>query len=453
MIRDHGGSPIAGAFVGADSLTCCGGSSATTAADGTYTITALAPGSYRVRASAAGLPQRYYNNTYDVNTAQVVSASDGTTTSGIDITLEPGGSISGVIRDHDGSPIAGARVEADDTACCGTGSATSAVDGTYTISGLAPGAYRVEASAAGLPGRYYNNTYDINVAQLVDAATGVTTTGIDITLEPGGSISGVIRDSIGNPIAGANVQAQGAVVCCPYGSATTAADGTYTITGLSAGSYHVNASAPTFASRYYDGTYDASAAAAVIVTAGGTTPAIDISLEPAGSISGTVRDSQGNPLAGASLFASADTCCAGAFATSAADGSYTLTGLPPGSFRVQASAFGYVGVYYDNADFGGATLVAVTSGNTTSNIDFALQRGGSITGVVKDDIGNPIANASIFASGDTCCGEGFGTSAADGSYTIVGLPAGSYTVRATATTYLGQYFDGAQDESGATPVS
>src|SRR5206468_3823033 len=130
---------------------------------------------------------------------------------GIDFALELGGSISGTVTDALGTPIAGAYVSANSNT--GYGSAASAADGTYTITGLVPGNYVVYASAltcpisppggacVTYPTKYYINTYDYNAATLFTARRSSTLTGIDFALEVGGSISGTVTDALGTPIA------------------------------------------------------------------------------------------------------------------------------------------------------------------------------------------------------------------------------------------------------------
>lgn len=97
---------------------------------------------------------------------------------------------------------------------------------------------------------------------------------------------------------------------------------------------------------------------------------------PGGSISGTVT-SGGIPLAGVSVVAYTESGAFAAFAGSTSTGNYTLT-VGAGSYRVRTFSGGlYIDEAWDNvqcvqACTGG--LVAVTSGNTTSGINFDLSR-------------------------------------------------------------------------------
>ena len=67
-----------------------------------------------------------------------------------------------------------------------------------------------------------------------------------------------------------------------------------------------------------------------------------------------------------------------------ASGTYTVTGLPAGTYKVQFSdASGYLEQWYNNKpDYESATEVQVSAGNTTTGIDARLIEGGKISGTV-----------------------------------------------------------------------
>ena len=79
----------------------------------------------------------------------------------------------------------------------------------------------------------------------------------------------------------------------------TDADGFYSIGGLEPGSYRVQFIAPNgaWATEYYDNVPGWTGPNEVPVL-GGLPTVVDASLAPAGHIAGTVRDLEGNPLAG-----------------------------------------------------------------------------------------------------------------------------------------------------------
>ena len=144
----------------------------------------------------------YYNNTYDYNAAMPVDVSVGLETSGIDFALELGGSISGeVTRDSDDQAVSGIQVLVwDYSTGTGFGSYQTLTDGTYTITGLPAGDYRLMVIASGTEyaGEYYDNVTDSNTATQVPVTAGSDTGGIDFSLGLGGSISGIVRGPDGS---------------------------------------------------------------------------------------------------------------------------------------------------------------------------------------------------------------------------------------------------------------
>ena len=110
------------------------------------------------------------------------------------------GSISGGVYRSDGvTPVAGADVWANDyDGGPGNGYARTAAEGTYAMTGLPAGDYRVESSAAelGYGREFYRETSEYQLATHVAVVPGATTPGVDFTLDSGGSISGAIYRSL-----------------------------------------------------------------------------------------------------------------------------------------------------------------------------------------------------------------------------------------------------------------
>ena len=456
-VTDPYGTPIAGAPVWANPYSGYGSyGSATTGPDGTYTIGGLATGDYRVQACATGYVCEYYDDTLNWNAATAVPVTEGGDTPGIDFGLRVEGTISGTVTDSGGSPIVGAQLSAYPYTGYGSyGYATTGVDGTYTIGGLATGDYRVQVWATGYAYEYYDDTVDWSAATPVPVTEGDDTPGINFSLAIEGTISGTVTGPGGAEIGGASVYA------CPFtgsgycGSAWTASNGTYTIGGLPTGDYRVEAWATGYAGEYYDDTVDQNAATAVPVVEGADTPGIDFSLAIEGTISGTVTGPGGAEIGGASVWACPFTgsgYCQ--WASTASNGAYTIGGLATGDYLVQVCATGYVCEYYDDTvDQNAATAVPVVEGADTPGIDFGLAIEGTISGTVTDPGGSPIADGSVqacrFTGGGSCS---WGSTAPDGSYTIGGLATGDYRIEACATGYACEYYDDTVDWSAATPV-
>ncbi len=147
-------------------------------------------------------------------------------------------------------------------------------------------------------------------------------------------------------------------------------------------------------------------------------------------------------------------------------GHYSFTGLAAGSYRVGYSSFhptGYLASFYAGASsLDSATPVAVTAGQTTANIDAELVVGGRISGtLVSSDGGNELQNFAI-AVYEAAAPYRYVTTGivgpSLGSYTVVGLPTGSYRLWFVPATgdpsrYLSEYYNNAATLEAATPVS
>ncbi len=216
---------------------------------------------------------------------------------------------------------------------------------------------------------------------------GAATTGVDASMRSGAGISGTVTESAGThqPLAGVVVDAYSR--SSGMGSSTvTSADGTYLVTHVPLASDIV----VTFSGRAATGgasdaagylftCYPSQPCAAVPVASGVTTTGIDAALTAAGAISGAVRSQgSGHPaIAGVSVSADSASIDAGGFATTAADGTYVIRGLPAATDYVvtfERDAGGFVPEMYDDvADFAGTpTYVSVTSGAVTGGVDAYL---------------------------------------------------------------------------------
>jgi len=185
-----------------------------------------------------------------------------------------------VVADDTGLPLEHIHVHACPRSAGLCGSASTDASGDYKISGLLSGPYAVYTDATSAYAReYYNNVDRDYLATEVNVASGATTTGIDFSLAPIGSIAGkVIAAETGLPISGIWVHA------CPMSSAlchatVTNATGNYSISRISTGLYKVYAGGNGFyASGYYNNALNINDAAAVTVLNGKTTTGIDFSL-------------------------------------------------------------------------------------------------------------------------------------------------------------------------------
>jgi len=198
-----------------------------------------------------------------------------------------------------------------------------------------------------------------------------------------GSIAGVVKDSTGTAVISATVRASSRAGSA---SAKTAADGSYSLTGLCNGSYSVGADKRGVGSGIYDTDGDGHHTPVVIADASPAATGINIALGQhgqgnlcqggTGSIAGSVKDSAGAAVEGATVKASS--WAGRATATTAADGSYSLTGLCHGNYHVSADKQGVgAGVYDADGDGHHTPVILNGTASSATGVDIALAaRGG-----------------------------------------------------------------------------
>jgi len=189
----------------------------TTDADGNYSISGLAGGSYTLYFN--GTEQNYvaqwWNNKPTEATAQwTITVNEGHTAVGRDAVLEAGASISGNVKGC--CPVVnlnGVTVFAiGSTSAIPVGSAITSGDGDYTIKGLPAGSYTLHFVPAPFSADYPFNSFGVSeywnakqslaTADYFPVGAGNTVTNMHATLEPGGTIQGRLTDSLGSPING-----------------------------------------------------------------------------------------------------------------------------------------------------------------------------------------------------------------------------------------------------------
>ncbi len=440
-VTSDAGNPLTGAPVIATPVGGGDNFFATTGDDGDYDLARLPAGAYNVQFQSppgAGFTSEYYSDKPTRAEADPVDVIAGATTEDIDASLATGGALAGTVTDADGAPIRGARVSASPVdGGPGGQSASTDTNGRFTIAGLAPGSYRL--SYRGPVGsdfvtRFYDGKATLGASDPVAVEAGETTAALDAVLPRGGRIGGRITDAGGAAIAGAAVTVTPADGSGVGGFAGTAADGTYTVAGLVEGAYEVEVEGP------YDSDYvPRSLEGTVAVTAGQTTPGVDAVLAAGGRITGTVTGPDGKAVAEAVVSALPPAGGAARTVVTGSDGSYALTGVAVGGHRVRfvsPEAQDLATEYFtDRVAAALADEVAVTAGTTTRDVDARLEAGGRIAGTVTDPAGNPVPGARVKildAAGNEIAAT---DTAADGTYALRGLRAGTYRVRFEAAGF------------------
>lgn len=262
----------------------------------------------------------------------------------------------------------------------------------------------------------------------VTAAAPSPTTGIDVSLPLGHRIAGTVTDADGHPVSGADIftsSDDGA-----SGNATTGADGSYIVHALPDGTYRLHVDPPADG-NYLEHWYGSASSdpdgvdAVPIQIAGADVAGIDVILESGVTMSGTIRDSDGHPLAGLTIAANGDV---GRSAISDGSGAYTIGGLVAGSYSEtvvppDGSDFVYGPVVDGNVGLpeDDATQVDVGPAGLTGQ-DIVARRGFRMTGKVTWARGGQIEVRALGPSGGTALTD------ATGHFVIHGLLPGEYTV-------------------------
>jgi hypothetical protein len=359
------------------------------------------------------------------------------------------GAVAGFVGDLMDVPIAGASVSVVRMRC---GSAlpvetifTDASGAYATSSTLEAGTYYVYAQAAGYVGAIYSGYQCSGSCAAVDAIGGgtpiavasSTVSGIDIPLTPGGQISGTVTGAGATPLENVLVDTYDLSTGRWSMSATTDASGAYTVGSLPSGNYTVYADGEVYGSG-----------APVAVTAGATMSGIDFSLPTGGPgwISGTVSPADD------SIYIDFINAAGGYEGYAIADGmgAYVSSPLEEGMYYVVA----FPSELYMDRPYGGAscfdgwscrttgTLVGVTAGDTTTEINIALEVGGHIEGTLIGSLFGDVCGEI-----DVSDGTGFSYGWGCGAYsTPAKLPTGSYYVWAASYDggWIPQLYNGIQ---------
>jgi 5-hydroxyisourate hydrolase-like protein (transthyretin family) len=381
----------------------------------------------------------------------------GGVTGGIHFALARGGRVSGTVTDGStGLPLVGVWVRIYDGAGNIASYDTTDASGAYTTEAVPAGTYYARTSnSAGYMDELYDNipcaagVCTVTSGSPVTVTAGSTTGGVDFALAGGGRISGTVTDAAtGLPLAGVQVRLYNAAgTYLTYGYSNSS--GVYvTAAGLSFGTYYARTSNGLgYIEELYEdtpcpgGACTVTGGTPVTVALGSTTTGIDFGLAQGGRIAGTAKDAAtGLPLSGlmVRVFNSVGAYVTYGYTDSA--GNYTTSsGLVSGTYRARTSSEGeYVDEAYNAIPCPGGscsttsgTLINVTAGSTTPGINFALAKGGRISGTVKDEASAlPLAGVEV----DVYDGAGsyvtYGYTDASGVYTTSSaLPSGTYRAR------------------------
>ena len=255
---------------------------------------------------------------------------------------------------------------------------------------------------------------------------------------------------------------------------TSAADGSYAISGLDVGAgrlYSLSFSDPSGAYAPLD--YDADPSTpdtqdTVKVVAGQTTTA-DAVMHRSSTLSGTVKNTAGAALPGMTVTARLGGSAQEQMTTtSTADGSWAFTGLDAGADRLYSVSFSDTSGQYLALDYdadpstpGSLDMVKVVAGQTAT-ADAVVRRSCTLSGVVTDSrTHQPVAGVQVepvLAPGQSPETRIYPTSGgvtdAKGAYKVTGIPDGVYVAACNGRppVYGMQYWPAAATPDEATPI-
>ncbi|NUM56638.1 MAG: carboxypeptidase regulatory-like domain-containing protein [Candidatus Hydrogenedentes bacterium] len=363
----------------------------------------------------------------------------------IEIVMDAGASIAGVVVDKEGNPL-------DDVYVTAVASNPASPDqrqqtawsrdgGKFKVQGLSEGAYKLQARPPRSWGQPTPTGNDVQVAK------GENVTGVKVVVDfdSGSKIAGRVVDSAGKPIKGANVNAY-----MPTGGGggndESDDDGKYEIVGLQPGAHWVNV---------YHNNYTQFRQEQVEAP----NPNFNITLRGKATIKGRVLEARsGQPVRTFSIM--------------------TMSGqvdrVDPGNYWGNSGQtfVSDQGEFEIRADDGGATLYVqaqgyapathkipdAKEGQTKSGVDIRLDSGGAIEGTVITKTGERVAGARIY-TGRAPMGDwerrerpSAATTDANGAFRIDSLPAQEVRLYALHESYASATAT-ATPSAGGAPAS
>ncbi|MGD2114543.1 MAG: carboxypeptidase regulatory-like domain-containing protein [Acidobacteriota bacterium] len=447
-----------------------------TGVGGSYEVDRLPPGKYHLVAQAGDYQDELYDDVPyeggdDVTVGTQLAVTSGSTLSGIDFALSRLGAIEGTVTDQgSGEPLPAVRVVSYDAGGDYGRTDYTDADGVYRIGSLLSGTHTVRTDTDDYRDELYDDIpcgsgCDVTVGAAVEVVLDETAAGIDFALDRLGEISGTLtEEGTGDPIDYEDVAAYDASGDW-VASDSSAFDGSYRIGGLEPGTYFVRTGTYDHRDELYDDIpceegCDVTTGTPVTTGLNSGVTGVDFTLFPLGEITGTVTHSvSGDPISGVYLRAYDASGTFRSSTHSAYDGSYSLGRLTPGDYTVTATSSLYRDEVYDDVHCSGdcdpsaGTTVPVTLANTTSGIDFALDRLGILEGRVTSALtGAGIScDVELYDASGSRVSTDYGYSS---GYSFRGLAPGTYHVKTDHYDYYGgqPYQDELYDDVPCDPT-
>ncbi|MDX1996601.1 MAG: carboxypeptidase regulatory-like domain-containing protein [Thermoanaerobaculia bacterium] len=372
-----------------------------TTADGRFRIPGLEPGRYDLRVRAAGfapvtvrglqVPER--GSTVDLGTVHLAAAA----------------TLRGRVVDPAGDPLADVEigffasqgrlleiVSEDDE-----NRVFSNPDGEFTIADLPPGG--TVTLTLQHPGFVRQDVPGVRVPRAEELV---------VELVPASRVTGRVIERGGGGIEGAQVASPES----RWEGATTDATGAFTLEGLAPGTIQLLATAAGFLEP---------PAKTIEIVAGEVIPEVVFELDRGAVVTGRVTGPDGGPLEDAFVYLRDTTGFGNEFTRTDAEGSYRLSGVPPGERRLAAGSQGLIDAI---------RTITVRPGD--NRLDFRLERGLHVRGRVLGPEGQAVDQGEVAATEEPGGSlQERGPIRPDGSFEITNLKPGRYRLRADSLDY------------------
>lgn len=311
-----------------------------------------------------------------------------------------------VIDGHTAAPLRRVQVRISSNELQESRVVITDAQGRYEVTDLPAGRYNVSASKGGYVLLVFGQKRPFEPGRPIELHAGEVLEKIDFGLPRGAAVDGRIVDEVGEPVADVVVMAMRSQYAAGRRRlvyvgrpAMTNDRGEYRLYGLPPGQYYISATVRAsasgestggsgYAATYYPGTPNLAEATPVRLALAQDAKDIEVALAivHTGTMSGTAFDSDGRPFGGGIVSASQTVAGLSFVATSApikADGSFSLSGVTPGDYVVQAASSN--GVLADATSGDTASTRISFAGGDESDIRLVARKPISVSGRIVPD--------------------------------------------------------------------